>query len=458
MKPIEFWWLLVLSLLPNAGGAEEPSKTKLVIVTPKVWQAELRDYLEQRAERVQGQVVAWEELVEQHPGADEPEKIKRYLYELWRQKSLDHLLVVGDAATTPVRYMVLDRVTPAAFDYAFYPSDLYYADLAKSDGSFESWNGAANDFHAQYFGEVRGEKNKIDPINFDAIDYRAEIGVGRWPIRTVEQLRVVIAKSLDYERRVSNGRHPAAKRAAFFSVGGWIDSRSNLDLIAQDLKDWRIEKRYFTDAHRNDKTEKPDAAQVERVLLDGAALIFHAGHGEVNGWHQCVTWPQISGVSNRDRLPIILSAGCDTAVFAPLGPYQAYVDNRGVEHPGTNSGESFTAPPPAPAPIQPEKFTVSSIGTQLVVGGPDGAVAYFGCTTGAQPCALGLLQGFGRSTGSAESTPMLLGTAYCGMIEYYAKAEKLSELKPTADWYPPSIFFQGMKFVLFGDPSLPIAR
>lgn len=27
---------------------------------------------------------------------------------------------------------------------------------------------------------------------------------------------------------------------------------------------------------------------------------------------------------------------------------------------------------------------------------------------------------------------------------------------PTAGWYPPSIFFQGMKFMLFGDPSLDL--
>jgi len=29
-------------------------------------------------------------------------------------------------------------------------------------------------------------------------------------------------------------------------------------------------------------------------------------------------------------------------------------------------------------------------------------------------------------------------------------------LKPNNGWYPPSIFFQGMKFTLFGDPSLPL--
>jgi hypothetical protein len=40
----------------------------------------------------------------------------------------------------PVRYMVLDHASPAAFNYAFYPSDLYCADLAKQNGAFEDWN------------------------------------------------------------------------------------------------------------------------------------------------------------------------------------------------------------------------------------------------------------------------------------------------------------------------------
>jgi hypothetical protein len=43
-------------------------------------------------------------------------------------------------------------------------------------------------------------------------------------------------------------------------------------------------------------------------------------------------------------------------------------------------------------------------------------------------------------------------------LQYYHEKEKLAALKPTTDWYPPSIFFQGMKYMLFGDPSLPLPR
>jgi len=47
-----------------------------------------------------------------------------------------------------------------------------------------------------------------------------------------------------------------------------------------------------------------------------------------------------------------------------------------------------------------------------------------------------------------------LGDCWCGAIRHYYEKEHLATLEPNADWYPPSIFFQGMKFMVFGDPSL----
>jgi hypothetical protein len=59
--------------------------------------------------------------------------------------SFDSVLLVGDAQSMPLRDMMLDRATKAACDVAFYPSDLYYADLtddAGADGErkFADWN------------------------------------------------------------------------------------------------------------------------------------------------------------------------------------------------------------------------------------------------------------------------------------------------------------------------------
>ena len=72
------------------------------------------------------------------------------------------MLLVGDAQSMPLRDMMLDRATKAACDVAFYPSDLYYADLtddAGADGErkFADWNHRTDGVHGRYIGEVHGE-------------------------------------------------------------------------------------------------------------------------------------------------------------------------------------------------------------------------------------------------------------------------------------------------------------
>ena len=149
-------------------------------------------------------------------------------------------------------------------------------------------------------------------------------------------------------------------------------------------------------------------------------------------------------------------AGCDTARFATLPPYEAYLDVDGVEHKGTYAGEVFHGPPPPPSPYQMGRFNKIGMGCRFVRDGPNGAVAYFGCTTGGQPCGITLLEGFVQAW--AHSRQPRLGDCWAGAVDYYYEHEKLATLKPTASWYPPSIFFQGMKYVLFGDPSLALPK
>ena len=44
-----------------------------------------------------------------------------------------------------------------------------------------------------------------------------------------------------------------------------------------------------------------------------------------------------------------------------------------------------------------------------------------------------------------------------GARQFANDKEGLARLTPNDDWYPPAIFFQGMKFMLFGDPTLPLS-
>jgi hypothetical protein len=91
----------------------------------------------------------------------------------------------------------------------------------------------------------------------------------------------------------------------------------------------------------------------------------------------------------------------------------------------------------------------------MVRRGPNGAVAYIGCNTGGQPCGVTLLEGFVRAL--HERAEPTLGDCWAAAINYYYQAEHLDRLVPNNDWYPPSISFQGMKYMVFGDPALRLA-
>ena len=429
--------------------------SRLLIIAPDAFHEPLHEYCRFKQERRPVALVSLEAVLRDTPGCDDPERVKRYLFEQWKNHSGGYVLLVGDADVFPVRYMVLDRVTPAAFDYAFYPSDLYYADLACADGTFDDWNAQKDGFHAGYFGEVRGEKNKADPVNFDQVDYRPDIAVGRWPVSTVAELETIISKSVRYEREVNSGDRPGLKAAALFAVGGWVDSRGLMDQVASRLPgDWAVEKRYYADGRRNDKTQPPNEDQLVKLLNEGQRIVFHAGHGQDDAWEQCFSIRSFEKLGNADRLPVMISAGCSTARLATLPPYEAYIDVDEKEHSGTNFGEAFHMPPPPPAPYQKGRFNTTGLGEKLLRDGPSGAVAYIGCNTGSQPCGLTLLDGF--SVSLAGHPEPVLGDCWADAVRYYYDHERLAVIAPTNDWYPASIFFQAMKFMLYGDPTLPL--
>lgn len=446
-------WCQDASAPPDLAKPPGSGAKRLLVIAPSAFHAALREFVAHKQRLLPTELRSLEAILQRGHGVDDPEKLKRYLYDEWRQHDLGYALLVGDVDVLPVRFMVLDRVTPAAFDYAFYPSDLYYSDLAKADGTFDDWNARKESFHAGYFGEVRGEKNKQDPINYDAVDYLPDIAVGRWPVSTPEEARLVAAKTIAYETQLLASSRPPSQRAAFVAVGGWVDSRALMSRLAAVLTNrWKVEERFYADAGAPAVTPPPNHEQVRALFNTGVDLVVHTGHGAADAWEQCLSVGDLDRITNAARLPVVISAGCSTAYFAPLPPYVAYVDIDGKEHTGSDNGEVFTAPPPPPSPYQRGRFNPTGLGEQILKHGPNGAVAYIGCNTGSQPCGLTLVEGFVSAL--AEAKEPRLGDCWASAVRHYFEKEHLATLTPNADWYPPSIFFQGMKFMLFGDPSL----
>jgi hypothetical protein len=437
---------------PKRGGPK-----KFFVIAPEAFHPALAEYIEYKRSVRPTTLISLEKVLKSTEGFDDPERLKRFLYEAWRKQRLGYVLLVGDVDVMPVRYMVLDRVTPAAFDYAFYPSDLYYADLARRDGSFDDWNAVKQGFHRHYFGEVHGEKNKQGPINFDQVAYHPEIAFGRWPVSTEKQVRVVAAKTIAYEKGIREGTHAGLRRADFFNTAGYVDVRDKMSAWSRELPPgWTAGRYFYTDDKKPYHTPAPDEVHVIEAANAGCGLIAHVGHGSDNSWYKSISTRGLGKLKDSDRLPVMISVGCSTANFAPLPPYGAYVDVEGHEHAGTNNKEVFRAPPPPPSPYQKGKYNPTGLGEQMIRRGETGAVVYIGCNTGAQPCAITLLEGFLAAMRKPE--PPLVGDCWVSAIRYYYDKERLAKLTPNNDWYPPSIFFQGMKFMFFGDPTVPFAR
>ena len=450
--------LVLLAASATAAAADDDVRRRLAIVAPEQFHEDLAGYVEFRGADLPTSLYSLETILRDTDGVDDPERLKRFLFDRWRDDHLGYVLLVGDADVMPVRYMCLDRITPAAFDYAFYPSDLYYSDLARSDGSFDDWNAQRDGFHAHYFGEVRGEKNKDDPINFDGIDYIPDVAVGRWPVSSRRQLRTVIEKTIAYENALASGEKPGANTLGLFAVSGWVDSRPMMDFVAGKAeRDWTVRPYYYSDRRRpvgEPPVPAPTMAELQNLLNEGAGVVLHAGHGTDTTWEQCLPADLPERLDNRDRLPILISAGCSTARLATLPPYEAYRDVHGVDHAGSDHGEVFTEPPPPPSPYQTGRHNTTGLGETLLRESPHGAVAYIGCNTGSQPCGLTLLAGFAEGLDTLPAEQQRLGDCWAHAVAYYHKHERLADLKPDDGWYPPSIFFQGMKFMLYGDPTL----
>ena len=406
--------------------------------------------------------VSVESLQEGREG-DGAEQLKRGLFERWRgggPERFDSVLLVGDMHVLPTRYMMLDRATKAACDVAFYPSDLYFADLADDSGAFEDWNARTDGIHARYIGEVHGESGKSGPIDADGCGLVPEVAVGRWPVATAEEAAAVAQKTLRHDLAIEAARSSdvglACPRlpALVVACGGWIENQSRIQALAARLGPATgVACLSYFDP---DPERRPSPERVSAALRTGASLVLHTGHGEPQGWQHGLRARDLARSASPDRhcLPVICSIGCSTAVLAPQPPYEAYLDADGADHTGTNAGEIFEAPPPPPACVQPRRFAHDSLGATAVRMAEGGAVVYIGCDTGSQPCAHTMLDQFAGFL--ADHPDAAMGEAWRHAVARYIELEHLRDLTPTDSWYPPSIYFQPMKFVFLGDPTARI--
>ncbi|MES2734326.1 MAG: type IX secretion system sortase PorU [Bacteroidota bacterium] len=170
-----------------------------------------------------------------------------------------------------------------------------------------------------YFGFL--EKGEGEWIETNAGDHTLDIGVGRLPVKTVEESQTIVDKLIRY----ANGQQIWGKwrnRISFVADDG--DDNTH-QLAADDLAQQLVNKypglnvdKIYVDAFAQEITPSgqlaPQVQQaINKTVNDGSLIVNYTGHGGELGWaeEKILGLADIFSWKNEDNLPLFVTATCE---------------------------------------------------------------------------------------------------------------------------------------------------
>lgn len=162
---------------------------------------------------------------------------------------------------------------------------------------------------------------------------RPDIGVGRFPVRTVEQAKTMVDKTISYGENLNAGdwENTVVMMADDGNDNKHMETAYNSGLIVEQLKPGMVVKPILWDAY--DKVTTSTGAsypQVEKLVKEyqtnGALVMNYIGHAsEQQVSHEVVLKLVDFKNFTNSRLPLWITSSCDVA------PFDGLVDNIGEE-------------------------------------------------------------------------------------------------------------------------------
>ncbi len=312
-----------LFLQPQEQGSD---LYDLLIIAPRVFRNELLSLVKHKNNiGVRTVLVDLDEVYDRMfwQGRDEAEKVKYFIKAAVENWGVHYVLLVGGRRNQgqverwwlPVRYSALDR------PYEEYPeprflSDLYFADIYDSNGSFSSWDDNENGI----FGEW--------PLTQGAVDHPdlvPDVSLGRLPCLNSRELRIVVRKIIRYETRgcaeswfknmvvVAGDTYPG--RTPYYD--GEFYTQQGLEMMPE----FRHVKLWASDGSFKNWVD------VVSTVNKGCGFLWWSGHGNPKSWathppDDNETWiyglrlRNLPFLHNRDKLPVcITGSGCFNNMF-----------------------------------------------------------------------------------------------------------------------------------------------
>ncbi len=216
-----------------------------------------------------------------YAGRDNPEKIRNFIIDYWRNKGLVYVLLGGDDVVVPFRNGYLP------YSPNNVPADLYFADLQWS------WDGNRNN----QFGEL---------VPADTADLFYDVFVGRAPVDHAAHVANFIRKDTLYEK------HPDTtylKRILLPSELFWGSNMYHGRICNGQIAN------YFPATWRRSRLDDPTGAQIRDSLNVGYNFSHPLGHGSPDQVG-VFTMALVPTLTNATMLDIMMSTfACDCGSF-----------------------------------------------------------------------------------------------------------------------------------------------
>lgn len=291
----------------NLKAIETPN---LLIITPKNWKKEAERLAKHRQtnDNLQVAVVTTDEVYNEFSsGKPDISAIRDFARFLWlkNKQKLKYLLLFSDAS----------------FDFKNHNQqpDLAIENFIPAYQSRESLHPIYSFSSDDYFGFF--EDSEGDWIEERKGDHSLEIGIGRLPVKTIEEAKNVVDKLIYYDTsRKSLGRW-RSKLSFVADDGDFNIHQADADKLSSNAfslnKNLTLNKVYvdafpLVSVPNGNISPKANKA-LTKAVEDGSLIINYNGHGAESGWteEKILTISDIQSWRNTNNMPLFLTATCE---------------------------------------------------------------------------------------------------------------------------------------------------
>jgi len=280
----------------------------MMIIAPEKFSSSIQPLIDHKNSiGIQTFLETTEEIYAEYEGRDEAEQIKYCIYESAENLKIQYVMLVGDVDTTPIRKTEVNHIWPSAdlTQVDDIVTDLYYADIYDSNGSFSSWDSNNDGVYSEYYLYNYG-KNPGEIKIVDEVDLYPDIGVGRIPCANADELDIVISKIISYETQsIGNWFN----KLILAGVDGFPEPGNQCEIIT-DLVGEILSN--FTQVKLYESLGNLKPRLINKEINDGAGLFLFFAHGRhmaIANYHKLF----VKGLHNKEKLPVAFLAGCHNA-------------------------------------------------------------------------------------------------------------------------------------------------